>query len=84
MIDHLAHAETVEEMAVAALLELCAHDNNRLDFVVCIAIVSFLDETLGIPRQDADNHQRISDLAKILKSQPTDAAYRGWINSWYR
>ncbi len=70
------------DTAARALVSLCRGDKSPMDFVVCIAVVRFLDKILGAPREDSDD-QRIKDLARIVVDTGSHQEYIRWVASWY-
>ncbi len=70
------------ELAARALEDLRAGDKGEMDFVVCIAVIGFLDECCGAPAADTGN-RRHRDLAAILGGSPGLTQYRQWATSWY-
>lgn len=83
LLDAFDVPRTAQEIAVRALEQLCAGDKRLHDHVVCLAVVSFLDETLGPPREDPDRFVRLKDLASLLASPCTRAQFERWIETWY-
>jgi len=73
-----------QELAIRALTTLCV-EGVWLDGVVAIAVIAYLDETVGHPVEDrATKEQKAKDLGQIVRSSNrTEKAYRQWLNSWY-
>jgi len=71
------------EIATLAIDQLCIKDKGPMDRVVCLAVVDFLDKTIGVPREDDDRYLRLRALADILVNPGTYEAYLQWAESWY-
>ena len=71
------------EVAARSLDTLCICAKGRMDFAVCVAIVKFLDETMGAPKQDPTMERRLKDLTNILAEPGTLEKYRRWATTWY-
>jgi hypothetical protein len=69
------------EVAILALRRLLAGRMDDPDKAVAIAVTQFLDETLGVPPEDADGRLRLRAILEIIPN--TDKQYRIWIDSWY-
>jgi hypothetical protein len=85
LIDGFAEEDDPRQIAAKAIASLCQNDEsqNEMDFVVCIAVTAFLDQSYG-PPQDDQGLQRIKDLRNILKTSPPLKAYADWAAGWYR
>jgi hypothetical protein len=70
------------ELAANALLELTIGDLASMDAAVCVAIVDFLDRTLGKPVCDR-NDQRLRDLKDPIQKARTKRQFMRWVTSWY-
>ena len=71
-----------EVIAARALEDLCLGNKNRMDGVVCTAIVDFLDLTLG-PLDEPTRKLRIKDLWDISSGRGREAACLRWAQGWY-
>ena len=82
LLDASLRQDDPRELAARALEDLTAGDKGEMDFVVCVAVIGFLDECCGAPATDTSN-RRHRDLAAILGGSPGLAQYRQWASSWY-
>src|SRR5580704_9960317 len=53
-------------IAASALMALCARDGSYLDGIICVAVIDFLDETIGPPHEDEDRTMRMTALRDIV------------------
>lgn len=86
LIEFLIDAEALEApqaIAVSALVELCRDGASTHDYVVCTAVVDFLDEEIGQPIGDPQALRRTKDLLEIIRNEPNETAYGQWVKSWY-
>lgn len=73
-----------EEIATFALDQLIAGDEGLTDRILCLGVVSFLDKTLGLPKEDPDPYLRLKDLAEFLsEEEPSPDQIERWIETWY-
>jgi hypothetical protein len=75
---------TPQDIAVRALTSLCV-GTGILDGVIAIAVVGYLDETIGRPSEDsAAIGQRVKDLCEIVSSNShTESVCLRWYEAWY-
>ncbi len=83
VIDAFESDPSCRKIAARALVELCQSPPNLLDGVVCIAVIDFLDESIGAPQQDETRARRAKDLHQLVADSATHSAYLGWIEAWY-
>lgn len=84
LIDVSANDWPPFEIASRALDCLCSNrGTDFMDHTVLVAVVYFLDETLGKPVEDPDLKRRLTDLVQVVKNPGTLSAYRNWVASWY-
>ncbi len=83
LIEMSMHDWTPQEAAAKALDVLCKRDKGSMDRAVCVAVVYFLDETVGAPRQDPTMRQRLKDLEQVLTGPGHPQAGLQWVNTWY-
>ncbi|MBI1903010.1 MAG: hypothetical protein HYS13_18075 [Planctomycetia bacterium] len=77
----IANISDAKELAVATLVMLCESEKpDFIDRAILVAVVDFLDDAIGVPKND-EPKQRLIDL---LKMYPNSAQqYRKWADSWY-
>ena len=84
LLDVAGRNLSAEDVAALALEQLCERPPGPMDGVVCVAVMDFLDESLGKPQQDRTRQRRASDLRGLLGSGSTTAeSFREWIAAWY-
>ena len=83
LIEMSMHGWSPQETAARALDALCTRDKDSMDFAVCVAVVYFLDETIGAPSQDPTMQRRLKDLEQVLTDPGHLQAYLQWVKSWY-
>jgi hypothetical protein len=72
------------DLAAQFLQDLIIGDKERMDGVVCIAVIGFLDESVGKPPSDPTMERRCKDLATLIGDQAAGLSqYRRWVQSWY-
>jgi len=82
LIDMSTHNWSPQDTAAEALHTLYNRDKSDMDSAVCVAVVYFLDKTIGAPSQDP-KMQRLKDLKQILTDPGHLQAYLQWVNTWY-
>jgi hypothetical protein len=83
LLDTFDVPRTPKEIAVRALDQLCEGDKRQNDRVVCLAVISFLDETLGRPKEDTDRSLRLKDLAQLVSGSTPPGEFERWVETWY-
>jgi hypothetical protein len=75
---------TPQDIAIKALTRLCV-GAGVLDGVVAIAVVGYLDETIGCPSEDiVAGGQRVKDLCQIVKDGSlAKSTCLQWYEAWY-
>jgi len=84
LVDMSINDWSCAEIGVRALDQMCDRPPGAPDGVVCVAVIAFLDKTLGKPREDPDRLVRAKDLRKLISdSSTTPRSYYEWITAWY-
>ena len=73
----------VKDVAVRALTDLCDKDAPDYDAVVCVAIIQWLDEVIGAPKEDPRAERRMRDLFAAVRQPCSAPEYANWVDSWY-
>jgi hypothetical protein len=68
-------------LASQALETLTVGDKGKMDFLVCVAAIGFLDENTGA--NNSTNIQCVKDLALLVGESANRAQYRLWAQGWY-
>lgn len=83
LLDVAQTDHSVKEVAIRALNDLCDNDTRDYNAVICVAIIRWLDEMVGAPKEDPHAERRMSDLFALVCQQCTARAYADWVDSWY-
>jgi hypothetical protein len=72
-----------KQIVASALEQLCPRDRSDFDKILCMAMVDFLDEMLGPPRDDPEKMTRLRALAEIIIHPGLRHEYLKWADSYY-
>jgi len=83
LLDAEGHSDDPRDLVAEALESLTVGDKGRMDFAACVAAVGCLDECIGVPAEDMEGKQRLTELARLVAEHPSAAQYRLWVVAWY-